>query len=651
MARGRRYSTLTEEESHFLLQNGGNQKLTCLPGAPAKISQMRVLDFLHSRGVGKPPGPAQLSKYGKAIQSRFALISLYAVAVGFIAGVVAQGVFELIYLFTNVFFSGRWSFKVAYPDQFHLGLWVILIPPIGGLVAGLMIHFWEPTLKGHGTPEAMEAVLIGHSVLRRRVGILKPISSALAIGTGGPFGAEGPIIQTGGVFGSILGQALGLSPYERRVLLAAGAAAGLAATFLAPFAGVLLSIELLLFEFSARSFIPVGMATISATALAVLFRGTAPLFPAPHWALKHMGELWLFALLGLLMGILSLALIRAMFWIEDVFDRFPLKPAAIWAPVAGGFIMGAIGYCFPHVFGTGYDVITAMLNNHFPASKLLEISSAKFWALVFSLGSGTTGGVFAPSLIIGGGFGAAFGDVWHHFLPAFTGAPGLYALAAMGALFAGTARAPLTSVVFMMELSRDSHAVLPLIATCFIADLFTRLFSADSIMTGKLHKRGLMVFQDYSAPVLVGSHIEQIVRPQKPVPAGMDLEEAAQKFSVQPGDVLAVAQEDGTLAGIIEAHDLLHHEEDRRLTVRDVTRQDFVTAHAGELVGGVARNMLVHHMNNVVLVKEGDPPKPLGVVRAADLLRLQNRLRERHLLCPVDPVSEPAVEPPAGKGN
>ncbi|MGH9359688.1 MAG: chloride channel protein [Terriglobia bacterium] len=592
----------------------------------------------HRRGARHPFGFLFSNEFGKAIKPRIALLSIYSLGVGLVAGLVAEGVLELIYLFTNVFFAGRWSFKVVYPDDFHLGLWVILIPAIGGIVAGLVIHYWEPTLKGHGTPEAMEAVLIGHSVLRLRVGILKPIVSALAIGTGGPFGAEGPIIQTGGVIGSFFGQLLHLSPYERRILLAGGAAAGLAATFLSPFAGVLLAVELLLFEFSARSFIPVAMATVVATAVAILFRGSGALFPAHAWALKHMGELWLFALLGLLIGIISVILIRVLFWIENIFDRFPLKPATVWAPTVGALIMGCIGYFFPHVFGTGYDTITAMLNNHFSTAKLLEISGAKFWALVISLGSGTSGGVFAPSLIIGGGFGAAFGAFWHHLLPQFTSNPAAYALAGMGALFAGTSRVPITAVVFMIELSRNPHAVLPLIVTCFIADLFTRLFSVDSIMTGKLHKRGLMVFQDYSTPVLVGSQIGQVVRRQKPVPADLELDVAARLFSPEPGEVLAVVETDGKLAGIIEAHDLLYQDESRRLKVRDVTRADYVVAHPEELVPAVAQKMLARHANNVIVEEQN---RPVGVVRAFDLLRLQRGLQEKHLLTSLKPLLPP----------
>lgn len=570
------------------------------------------------------------------------LVSIYSLGVGLVAGFVTQGVLALIYFFTNLFFSGRWSFKVAYPDGFHLGAWVILIPVIGGAVAGLMIHYWEPTLKGHGTPEVMESVLVGHSVLRLRVGVLKPVLTALVIGTGGPFGAEGPIIQTGGVLGSFIGQRLRLSPYERRILLAGGAAAGLAATFLSPLAGILLAIELLLFEFSARSFIPVAMATAVATGVAVMFRGTGPLFPGRAWELKSMSDLWLFGLLGLMIGVLAVILIRVLFHLEDLFDHFPLKPASIWAPITGALIMGCIGYFFPHTLGTGYDTIAAMLSDHYSTGKLLEISGAKFWAMSISLGSGTTGGVFAPSLIIGGGFGAAFGAFWHHFLPQITSDPSAYALAGMGALFAGASRAPLTSIVFMLELSHNTHAALPLIVACFISDLFTRLFSVDSIMTGKLHKRGLMVFQDYSMPVLVGSQIGQVALERPPVQASLDVSIAAKRFAADPGGVLAVIEEDGKLAGIVEVHDLLREDKNRSLKVRDVVRTDYVIAQPNELVPVVSQRMLEAHANNVVVE---DRNRPVGVVAASDLLRLERALAGKHLLTSLRPFWKAHEEP------
>jgi chloride channel protein, CIC family len=269
-------------------------------------------------------------QFGVALEPEIIRICCFAVLVGAVAGLVAQALLALIQLFTNIFFFGRFSFANSSPAHNHLGLWVILIPPIGALVVGLMIHFWEPTLKGHGIPEAMESFLFGHSRMRLRVALLKPLATAFAIGTGGPFGAEGPIIQTGAALGSLFGQAVGLTPYYRRVLLASGAAAGMAATFSAPMAGILVAIELLLFELRARSFIPVALAASVATAVRIHFAGWAPLFPTPMFRLTGMNELWLFALLGLLMGGVGIIMIRVLGWLEDFFDELPIKNPLIW---------------------------------------------------------------------------------------------------------------------------------------------------------------------------------------------------------------------------------------------------------------------------------------------------------------------------------
>ena len=278
---------------------------------------------------------AQSSKkgqFGVALEPEVTKICLFAALVGFVSGLVAQALLELIYLFTNIFYFGKFSFAITNPANHHLGAWAILIPPIGGLLVGVMIYFWEPTLKGHGIPEAMGSVLFGHSRMRIRVAILKPLATAFAIGTGGPFGAEGPIVQTGAALGSLFGQAIGLTPYYRRVLLASGAAAGMAATFTAPFAGILVAIELLLFELRARSFIPVALAASVATGVRIYFVGWKPLFPMPAYKLTGTNELWLFALLGVLMGLVGIAMIRVLSWLEDFFDDLPIKHALIWSP-------------------------------------------------------------------------------------------------------------------------------------------------------------------------------------------------------------------------------------------------------------------------------------------------------------------------------
>ena len=567
-------------------------------------------------------------EFGRALDPNILVTSAYALVVGFIGGLVAQGLLELIYLFTNIFFYGKWSFTMTFPVHHHLGAWVILIPPIGGLVVGVMIHFWEPTLKGHGIPEAMEAVLIGKSKVRMRVGILKPLATAFAIGTGGPFGAEGPIIQTGAAIGSILAQLTRLTPYQRRVLLASGAAAGMAATFVAPLAGILVAIELLLFEFRARSFIPVAISSVVATAVAVHFRGWAPLFPTPAFSLVSMQELWLFALMGIIMGLIGVAMIRVLFFLEEAFDRFPLKPAAIWAPVTGALLLGLIGYFYPQVFGTGYDTIRDMLNDRLTSHALLGISAAKFTALVLSLGSGTTGGVFAPSLIVGGGVGAVYAQVWHHFLPNLVSDPALYALVAMGAVFGGIARAPFTSIIFLFELSRNPNALLPLVVCCVVSDGFVRLFSAESIMTGKLIKRGLIVRQDYTVPTLMRWHIEEAMRKNFTVINADDgVQAVVRESSPEQAGVMPVIESDGRLVGIVEAHDLLRGFDGNR-KVREVMRQDYVAARLGETVDEVTRDMVIHDVENIVVVEGDGMLKPIGVARAADILRLRRWMIE-----------------------
>ena len=493
-----------------------------------------------------------------------------------------------------------------------------------------MIYFWEPTLKGHGIPEAMESVLFGHSRMRIRVAILKPLATAFAIGTGGPFGAEGPIIQTGAALGSLFGQAVGLTPYYRRVLLASGAAAGMAATFTAPLAGILVAIELLLFELRARSFIPVAMAAAVATGVRIHFAGWAPLFPTPAFKMTGMKELWLFAVLGLLMGVVGWVMIRVLGWLEDVFDHLPLKQAAIWSPVIGALILGVLGYFYPQVLGTSYDTIRDMLNDRVTAGHLVGISVAKFWALTISLGSGTPGGVFAPSLGVGGGLGAAFAMGMQHLLPTVVSDPAFYALAAMAAVFGGIARAPFTSIVFLFELSHNPNALLPLIVCVMVSDGFVRLCSRDSIMTIKLVKRGLIVLQDYSVPVLMRAKIDQVMRKEfTQFSAEDELRSVLEKYVPTDNALMPVIDAAGALVGIVEPHDLLRTEPpDHHVKMRELARRDYVLAYPGELVDQVHRDMMLKNTENVVVVQPEGPRKPIGIARANDILQLRRWLME-----------------------
>lgn len=569
-------------------------------------------------------------QFGIGLEPEVIKICGYALLVGLIGGLTAQGLLELIYFFTNIFFFGKFSFAITIPAHNHLGAWVILIPAIGGLLVGIMVHFWEPTLKGHGIPEAMESVLFGHSRMRIRVAILKPLATAFAIGTGGPFGAEGPIIQTGAALGSLLGQAVGLTPYYRRVLLAAGAAAGMAATFTAPLAGILVAVELLLFELRARSFIPVALASAVATGVRIHFVGWSPLFPTPAFKLTSMNELWLFAVLGILMGVVGIAMIRALSWLEDFFDYLPIRQPLIWGPVIGALILGVIAYFYPEVLGTSYSTIRDMLNDRLTVSKMIGISVAKFWALVISLGSGTTGGVFAPSLVVGGGLGAAFAIGCQHIFPALVSNPAFYALVAMAAVFGGIARAPFTSIVFLFELSHNPNALLPLIVCVMIADGFVRLFSRDSIMTIKLVKRGLIVLQDYSVPVLMRARIDQVMRKDFNVlQADDELQTVLKNFVPGEPILTPVVDKEGTLVGIVEPYDLLRTEPpDHHFKMRELARKDFVIAFPGELVDQVHRDMMLKNTENVVVIQQNGVRKPIGIARANDILQLRRWLMD-----------------------
>ncbi|MEO6828681.1 MAG: chloride channel protein [Acidobacteriaceae bacterium] len=605
-----------------------------------------------AEGPSNTPGGASLkpqkkSQFGVALEPEVIKICVFAVLVGFVGGLVAQGLLELIYFFTNLFFYGTPSFQITDPANNHLGLWVILIPAVGGLMVGFMVHYWEPTLKGHGIPEAMEAVLFGHSRMRIRVAILKPLATAFAIGTGGPFGAEGPIIQTGAAIGSLFGQWVGLTPYYRRVLLASGAAAGMAATFTAPLAGILVAIELLLFELRARSFIPVSLAAAVATGVRIYFVGWSPLFPTPHYKLTSMNELWLFALMGIVMGLIGVAMIRVLSWLEDFFDKLPIKRPLVWAPVIGALILGVIGYFYPQVFGTSYGTIRDMLNDRLTVHQLAGISFAKFWALVISLGSGTTGGVFAPSLVVGGGIGAVFAVGCQHIFPHLVSNPAFYALAAMGAVFGGIARAPFTSIVFLFELSHNPNSLLPLIVCVMISDGFVRLFSRDSIMTVKLVKRGLIILQDYSVPVLMRARIDQVMHKKFAVlDADADLHTVLQNYSSSGMGMIPVVEKDGTLVGIVDAQDLLRIEPpDHHFKMRELARQDYVLAYPGDSVDQVHRDMMLKNIENVVVVESSGARVPLGIARANDILQLRRWLmeeetREPQTTTPENPVND-----------
>src|SRR3984957_9760614 len=480
----------------------------------------------NSRSSGES-GPAPIGatgaqvgdvRLGEPAHFRMVLVSFLAGGIGLLAGLIAFVLYNLIGLFTNIFFYHRFSTAFVSARHNQLGLWVILIPVIGGIVVGFMAKYGSSKIKGHGIPEAMEAVLINRSRIEPRVAILKPISAAIAIGTGGPFGAEGPIIQTGGAIGSLVGQVLHTTASERKVLLACGAAAGMSATFNTPIAGVILAIELLLFEFKARSFIPLVIASTLATAVHVRLLGPGPMFQVAAMDFAIPRALPFYLALGLICGLAAAGFSKLLYWVEDQFEKLPFDE--MWWPAIGALGLGVIGFFVPRVFGVGYDTIGDILNGQLVWKLLLIVMIAKAAALVISLGSGTSGGLLAPTFMWSAAMGGIFALGANHFFPAEHLSAGAFALVAMGAVFGAASRATFSFIIFAFEITRDYNSVLPLMLAAVIADGIAMLFMpGTSIMTEKLARRGLRVHQDYEADALTQATVSDTMEKEAPVVA------------------------------------------------------------------------------------------------------------------------------------
>src|SRR4029077_11071861 len=433
--------------------------------------------------TGTPP--AEDATAVEPAQFRMALVAFLAGGIGLVAGGVAFLLYKLIGLFTNIAFYGRFASDFTSARHNHLGLWVIPITVIGGLIVGVMDTYGSSKIKGHGIPEAMEAVLFNRSRIQPRVAILKPISAAIAIGTGGPFGAEGPIIQTGGAVGSLVGQVFHTTASERKVLLACGAAAGMSATFNTPIAGVILAIELLLFEFKSRSFIPLVIASTLATAVHMQLLGAGPMFTVAVTDFGIPKALPFYLVLGMICGLAAVGFSKLLYWVEDQFEKLPVDE--LWWPAIGALGLGIIGYFVPRVFGVGYDTISEILNAQLAPKLLLVVMIAKAAALVISLGSGTSGGLLAPMFMSSAALGGVFAMLVNRMFPSANLAAGAFSLVAMGAVFGAASRATFSFIIFAFEIPRDYNSVLPLMLVSVIADGIAMLFMpTSSIMAEKL---------------------------------------------------------------------------------------------------------------------------------------------------------------------
>jgi len=582
----------------------------------------------------RPPVPPRLGDY--SVSPRIMLISTLALAVGAVSAVVADALLKLIGLITNLVFYQRIATNLASPGVGAHAWWLIIAAPVvGGLIVGVMARYGSEAIRGHGMPEAIESILRGGSKIKPRVALLKPLSAAIAIGTGGPFGAEGPIIMTGGAFGSLLAQTLSLTADERKTLLVAGAAAGMAATFNAPLASILLAVELLLFEFRPRSFVPVSIAVVVATALRWPLLGSAPIFPTTH-ALPTLGfaDLLLCAAAGVVGGFIAWLATSLVYLSEDMFRKLPIH--WMWWPAIGGLIIGVGGLFEPRALGVGYDVIGALLAGHATLALIVGILVVKTLIWSLSLGSGTSGGVLAPVFMIG----AALGSLLAYVFPPV--APGFWALMCLAAVVGGVMRSPLTGVVFAMELTHQWDAVMPLVVASTVAFLLSVLVLKRSVLTEKVVRKGTHVTREYSVDPLevflvseimphsflcfrLGASLETAVKEAVGTWSGSGKRKLAHSQRLYP-----VLDDAGRLVGLITRQLLLgatlRLASQLHALIDDLMVRDPVVGFADMTLRELANLMAERQVSSVPIVDRGDMSKVLSVMAMDQVL--EARLRD-----------------------
>jgi chloride channel protein, CIC family len=553
-------------------------------------------------------------------------ISLLAMVIGVICAFVALGLLRLIGLFTNLFYFGQWNTSLGSPAGNHLGIFSVLVPVGGALIIGVMARYGSERIRGHGIPEAIESILLNGSRIEPRIALLKPISSAISIGSGGPFGAEGPIIMTGGAVGSMIAQMFHLTSAERKTLLVAGAAGGMSATFAAPVAAVLLAVELLLFEWKPRSLIPVALASAVAAVARRYLLGFGPLFPVPVHPL-FIGPMGLLGcvLVGLLAGGLSALLTVSVYAAEDAFQKLPIH--WMWWPAVGGVAIGLGGLVFPQALGVGYDTIGGMLQGNVTTHVILGVLLVKWFIWAVSLGSGTSGGVLAPLLMMGG----ALGGLEAMFLP--NEGLGFWPLISMGAILGGTMRSPFTSIVFAFELTHDANIFLPLLVGSVIAHAFTVLTLKRSILTEKVARRGYHLSREYAVDPLEILFVHEVMRTAIAVlPAASTVGEIQLSLKTdhrQKQRLLPVMNADGTLAGVLTRKDIRDRVDQEGEAALRRPLSELVRANPTEVYADEPLRVVVYRMADKGFTRmpviDRTSGRVLGLISLDDLLKARSR--------------------------
>jgi CIC family chloride channel protein len=555
-----------------------------------------------------------------SVTPRMLLITALALPVGAVSACVAWALLRLIGLITNVVFYQRVDTALVAPGALHHNpALVLLAPVVGGLVIGLMARYGSEKIRGHGMPEAIEAILTGGSKVQPRVAALKPVSSAVAIGTGGPFGAEGPIIMTGGAIGSLFAQFLHLTADERKTLLVAGAAAGMAATFNAPLASIMLAVELLLFEWRPRSYVPVVAAVTVATVVRAPLLGTGALFPAVGSIHLNAGTYAFCLVSGVVSGLLAILATMLVYAAEDAFRRLPIH--WMWWPAIGGLVIGLGGLVVPQALGVGYDIIDLELSGSIGLGLVIGILVVKTLIWSLSLGSGTSGGVLAPMFMIGGALGAVEAQVFPHV------GPGFWALIALAGVLGGVMRSPLTGVIFALELTHRMDAVLPLVVGASTAFAVSVLLLKRSVLTEKVARRGFHLTREYDVDPLEVLFVDEVVDPE-PLTFGRDVTVDAAVRQVEDGSAPSSRQrlfpviEDGHLVAVVTENGLRAASSAGRGadTLGDIATYDPVCVFEDDTLRHAAIVMADRGLTRLPVVRRAAATTVIGVVSLQQLL-------------------------------
>ena len=575
--------------------------------------------------MGSPiqPIPGDLRLFASTSPRRLLFLSILAALLGAAGGGAAWVLLRLIALLTNLALFHRFGWDLPSFAALAPSPWIV-VAAVAGAFAVALLAKWSPVIKGHGIPETMEAVLLRQSRIAPRAALAKPLSAALAIGTGGPFGAEGPIIVTGGALGSLLGQVLHVSPAERKILLACGAAAGMSATFGAPLASVVLAIELLLFEFSTRAFVPLVVAASVAAGIHSALFGSGPLFGVPSHDFAGLAILPWFVVLGVVCGLLAVVVSRGLFKVEDLFRRLPVDE--FWHPVIGALGFSLVGLLVPRALGVGYDAIGDVLNDRLALGAIAVLAVAKLVAWWIALGSGTSGGTLAPLLLIGGSFGSLVGSLALAVMPGLGISPGAFAVVGMAAIFGASTRATFTAIVFLFELTRDYQVIVPLMLAAVVADLIAGSLMHDSLMTEKLTRRGLRVRTEYEVDVLRTTRVGDVMtREVETLREDVTVGEARRRFESGRHGAYPLVDDAGHCTGIVARGDLLRRPAEDGEPVTAVASRDVVAVKPDDMLFHALRLLLEEEVDHLPVIAAAlDAEKAgrlVGICTRTDVLR------------------------------